>query len=58
MFWTILVTIAIVLVAGVVRGEGRETMRQMVVAFRDGGVNTMEVAAICAAAASSSASPP
>lgn len=49
-FWTILVTIAIVLVAGVVRGEARETARQIVLAFRDGGVNTVEVAAICAAA--------
>src|SRR5690606_25656144 len=42
-FWTILVTIAIVLVAGVVRGEARETARQIVLAFRDGAADRARV---------------
>lgn len=49
-FWTILFTVVIVLVVGVWRGHGKETMRQLVDGFRDGGVNSIEVAAICAAA--------
>lgn len=49
-FWTILLTVAIVLLVAVVRGHLRATVRQLFEAFRDGGVNTIEVAAICAAA--------
>src|SRR5690606_2395984 len=49
-FWTILLTVVIVSVVGFWRGQGRETLRQVAEGFRDGGVNTIEVAAICAAA--------
>lgn len=49
-FWTILLTVAVVSVVGFWRGRGKETLRQLAEAFRDGGVNTIEVAAICAAA--------
>ncbi len=49
-FWTIILTIAIVLFVGWRRGQAKETLRQVVGALRDGGVNTVEVAIICAAA--------
>src|SRR5690606_32357783 len=49
-FWTILLTVVIVSVVGFWRGQGRETLRQVAEGFRDGGVNTIEVAAMCAAA--------
>lgn len=49
-FWTILLTVAIVLAVGVWRGHGKETALQIVQGFREGGVNTIEVAIICAAA--------
>lgn len=49
-FWTILFTVAVVLVVGGLRGRLGETWRQVVEAFRDGGINSIEVAAICAAA--------
>lgn len=49
-FWTILFTIALVLVMGWRRGEFKATLRHVVDAFREGGVHTVEVAIICAAA--------
>ena len=49
-FWTILFTMAVVLVVGWRRGEAKETLRQLVLALRDGGVQSVEVAIICAAA--------
>ncbi|HLT59256.1 MAG TPA: TRAP transporter permease [Limnochordales bacterium] len=49
-FWTILFTMAIVIVVGWRRGQLKETLGQLVQALRDGGVNTVEVAIICAAA--------
>src|SRR5690606_10406936 len=49
-FWTILFTMAIVIVVGWRRGQLTETLGQLVQALRDGGVNTVEVAIICAAA--------
>ncbi|MFS8534801.1 MAG: TRAP transporter permease [Limnochordales bacterium] len=49
-FWTILFTIAVVLVVGWRRGQLKQTLREVVFALRDGGVHTVEVAIICAAA--------
>lgn len=49
-FWTILLTVGIVVTVGVWRGQGKETVRRIAEGFRDGGINTIEVAAICAAA--------
>lgn len=49
-FWTILFTVAVVLVVGALRGQMNATWRNVVAAFREGGVNSIEVAAICAAA--------
>lgn len=49
-FWTILFTVAVVITVGAWRGRWKETVRQVVDAFAEGGINSIEVAAICAAA--------
>lgn len=49
-FWTISFTVGVVLVVGLLKGQLRQTWRKLVDAFREGGVNSIEVAAICAAA--------
>ncbi|MBO8141292.1 MAG: TRAP transporter permease [Firmicutes bacterium] len=48
--WTILLTVAVVLISGWRQGRLRETGRALAEAFAAGGVNTVTVAAICAAA--------
>lgn len=49
-FWTILLTVAVVLAVGALRRQLRATAAALFDAFRTGGLNTVEVAAACAAA--------